>query len=262
MVSIKFTHKRITAQQIIADPQNKVRKKKNKNQLTGEKPVRRGVRKECIWFSCYLWINKTWEIWEKACKQRHCCLDPKKSTLTASSTIKTSSKKPRQQCHTMPFLLTHYWLNVHTFYTVTFTLEHQSGSLSLMCTTQTPPTVSTNPHPICKLDRTQKNKTIKCLEVTEAESVIVKTFRPEKALKRSLVQRLVAWREASCCKLLQIPTVVGSTTSLTEREREKTCPINEKSSGGGEPEGWRRTERRVVTGWEGWNKWREGERTR
>lgn len=39
-----------------------------------------------------------------------------------------------------------------------------------------------------------------------------------------------------------------NTTSLREREKEQTCPINEKSRGGGEPEGWRRTERRVIPG--------------
>lgn len=90
MVSIKFTHKLITAQKITADPQNKVRKK---NQLTGEKPRRRGVRKECIWFSCYLWINKTWEIWEKVCKQRHCCLDPKKVRSQQLPPLKHHQKK-------------------------------------------------------------------------------------------------------------------------------------------------------------------------
>lgn len=36
-----------------------------------------------------------------------------------------------------------------------------------------------------------------------------------------------------------------------KREREQSYSINEKSTGGGEPEGWRRTERRVVAGWEG-----------
>lgn len=79
----------------------------------------------------------------------------------------------------MPFLLTHHRLNVHTFYTVTFTLEHQSRSLSLMCITRAPPAISTIPHPICNLNRTQKNKIINCLELTETEGVIVKTFRPE-----------------------------------------------------------------------------------
>lgn len=33
---------------------------------------------QCIWFLFYLWINKTEEIWVKVCKQRHCCLNPKK----------------------------------------------------------------------------------------------------------------------------------------------------------------------------------------
>lgn len=37
-----------------------------------------------------------------------------------------------------------------------------------------------------------------------------------------------------------------NTTSL--REKEQTCPVNEKSRGGGEPEGWRRTERIVIPG--------------
>lgn len=44
-------------------------------------------------------------------------------------------------------------------------------------------------------------------------------------------------------------------TSFRKRKNEQTCTINGKHRGGGEPEGCRRTERRVVTGWEGRNKW-------
>lgn len=54
---------------------------------------------------------------------------PKKVRSQQLPQFKRHQKKTRQQCHTMPFLLTHCWVNVHTFYTVTFTLEHQSRAL-------------------------------------------------------------------------------------------------------------------------------------
>lgn len=46
----------------------------------------------------------------------------------------------------------------------------------------------------------------------------------------------------------------------TKKKKKKPALSMKNAEGGGEPEGWRRTERRVETGWEGRNKWRGGER--